>query len=133
MPVSSASRPGHQTSAGSKWQAFPCGYLDGSDSAAVPNVHGLVGRGALLSGVILAFRAFQAALNSALAVLRSLDEPIGRPPPRWMVTLQSQTHGMRSVAKRIWPMTRMNVPEFAVRLPCAYELLFPTVARSGRL
>ena len=48
MPVSSASRPGHQTSAGSKWQAFPCGYLDGSDSAAVPNVHGLVGRRELL-------------------------------------------------------------------------------------
>ena len=53
------------------------------------------------SGGVLDFRAFQAVLNSALAVLRSLDEPMGRPPPRWMITLQSQTHGMRSVARRI--------------------------------
>ena len=29
---------------------------------------------------------------------------MGRPPVRWMVTLQRQTHGMRSVAKRIRPM-----------------------------
>jgi hypothetical protein len=39
----------------------------------------------------------QAALKSGLAMSRSLAEPIGRPPVRWMVTLQSQTYGMRSV------------------------------------
>jgi hypothetical protein len=32
------------------------------------------------SGVVLAFRAFQAALNSALAVLKSEAEPVGSPP-----------------------------------------------------
>ena len=74
----------------------------------------------------------QAALNSALAVSRSGDEPIGRPPARWMVTLQRQMHGMRSVAKRIQPMrylpsntakslkspkrtvSMVSVPEFAI-------------------
>jgi hypothetical protein len=33
-------------------------------------------------GVVPAFRASQAAFNSALAVSRSVDEPMGRPPVR---------------------------------------------------
>jgi hypothetical protein len=33
------------------------------------------------SGVVLAFRASQAALKSALAVTRSWDEPMGSSPP----------------------------------------------------
>ena len=44
------------------------------------------------AGAVLAFRASQAALNSAFAVSRSLAEPMGSPPGRWTVTLQSQTH-----------------------------------------
>ena len=41
-----------------------------------------------------------AALNSALAVSMSFDEPMGSPPVRWMVTLHSQTGGMCSSARR---------------------------------
>jgi hypothetical protein len=48
--------------------------------------------------------ALQASRNSDLAVLMSRAEPIGSPPGRWTVTLQSQTHGIRSVANRIRPM-----------------------------
>ena len=44
------------------------------------------------AGVVLAFRASQAALNSAFAVSRSLAEPMGSPPGRWTLTAQSQTH-----------------------------------------
>ena len=33
--------------------------------------------------------------------LAGIDEPIGRPPGRWMVTFHSQMPGMRSSAKRI--------------------------------
>ena len=48
--------------------------------------------------------AFMATPNSALAVSRSLAEPMGSPPVRWTVTFQSQTPGMRSRAKRMRPM-----------------------------
>jgi hypothetical protein len=54
--------------------------------------------------VVLTFSASQAALNSALAVLKSWDEPVGSPPGRWTVTFQSQTPGWRSSAKRMRPI-----------------------------
>jgi hypothetical protein len=61
-------------------------------------------------GVVLAFRASQAALNSALAVSKSWDEPIGRPPLRGTVTFHNQTPGMRSMTKRIRPMRCLPSP-----------------------
>ena len=49
------------------------------------------------SGGVLAFSCDQAPANSALAVSRSWDEPIGRPPVRWILTIQSQIGGVRSL------------------------------------
>ena len=50
------------------------------------------------SGVVLAFNASHAALNSAFAASRSsLADPIGRPPGRWAVTFQIQMLGDRSL------------------------------------
>ena len=72
-------------------------------SAVARDIHGLVGRGELLRrGPGL--QGFPASRNSDLAVLMSGAEPMGNPPGKWTVTLQSQRHGIRSVAKRIRPM-----------------------------
>ena len=53
------------------------------------------------AGVVLAFRASQAALNSAFAVSRSLAEPMGSPPGRWTLTAQSQTRRYKPPVRMI--------------------------------
>ena len=68
------------------------------ESAVVSDVLALKAA-ASSEGGVLAFRAFHAALNSALAVSRSLAEPIGSPPVRWTLTFQSQMGGVRSPAR----------------------------------
>ena len=72
-------------------------------SAVVPNVHRLVGRRELLRrGPGL--QGFPGRLELRLGRVEVLDEPMGSSPGRWTLMLQSQTRGMRSVARRIRPM-----------------------------
>ena len=68
-----------------------------------PDIHRPVGRRELLRrGPGL--QSFPGRLELRLGGVEILGRPMGSPPGRWTVTLQIQTHGIRSVAKRIRPM-----------------------------
>ena len=80
------------------------------------------------SGVVLAFNASHAALNSAFAASRSLADPIGRPPGRWAVTFQIQ------IGKRSSPFTNWKLPPAEILWVTSGEglLIISTVAAQRR-